>query len=331
MRYDVVSFGETMLRLSPPPNIRLEESTTLNMFVAGTESNLLACLARLGRQCAWISVLPATAPGRKIAGELRRQGVDVSHVVWADATARVGTYYAEEAASPLGVQVQYDRAHSAVALIDPDAVDLTLIENAHLLHLTGITPALSDGARETWRRMLTHAQEHNVPISFDINYRAKLWSPQEAAAGIEEACRAATLLFCTREDAAEIWGFSGSAETILRQMARRFGADHPKQTLILTLGGEGSAQLHEGTFTHVPVFPSAGTSRFGSGDAFAAGYLHAYLSETQGTAAGNAFSAHPLTCGNAVAALKRCIPGDIALVTPEEVQTVLRGAAGRFR
>lgn len=329
--YDVLSFGETMLRLTPPATTRLEEARSFHSYVAGTESNTTAGLARLGLRCAWISGLPANPLGRLVAGELQRHGVDTRHVVWAEAGARLGTYYAEEAANPLGVQVYYDRAHSACAQIDPAAIPYDLIGAVRLLHLTGITPALSVQTRIVLERWLERAQAQGTPFSFDVNYRAKLWPPQAAAQGMEAACRAATILFCTRDDAAELWNLSGSGDEMLPRIAERFSRDNPDQTIVMTLGRDGAAQIQHGTISRAPAFPSDGISRFGSGDAFAAGYLYACLDGPGYARLRAEFDATPLICGNAAAALKRCIPGDIALITYDELLHVIRGQGGRFR
>lgn len=332
MPTDIVSFGETMFRLTAPAGVRIERTPTLQVFVGGTESNTLSCMARLGMQVKWLSALPSNPQGRHIDSELRRHGVDTSHVVWSGSTARLGVFYVEEASPPLGVQVYYDRANSACALVDPAAIDVSVVDDARMLHLTGITPALSEQARTVFQRFLERAQQRHIPLSFDVNYRAKLWSPREAAQGLAEACRQARILFCARADASELWGFEGSPEGILRQMAQRFTIDDQPKTLVLTLGKEGSAQLANGIYSAEPILPTEGNIRFGSGDAFDAGYLYAYLDgplykELQAAAP----QITPLAFGNALAALKRCIPGDIAEITPDEVKVVLSKERARFR
>ncbi len=322
-----------MLRLSPAGNARLEQARTLAVHVAGTESNTLACLSRLGMRCAWLSALPSNPLGRLVAGELESHGVSTSHVVWCgDPIARLGTYWVEEAPAPLGTQVVYDRAHSAIASLDPNAIEPSVIDTARLLHLTGITPALSPQARAIFHRLINRARERNVPISFDVNYRAKLWTAQEAARELEEPCHAADLLFCTRSDAAELWGLTGDPASVLTAMSDRFGHGNTEKSLVLTLGAEGSAQLRRGEYTHAPAYPTAGTARFGSGDAFAAGYLYAFLDGSHYVTLRDELGLTPLHFGNATAALKRCIEGDIAIVTPHEVLSVLRGGQNaRFR
>jgi 2-dehydro-3-deoxygluconokinase len=337
MASDVVSFGETMLRLSPPSGVRLEEASTLHVYVAGTESNTLACLSRLHLRTIWVSALPLTPLGKHVESELRRHGVNTEHVVWMGSNTRLGIFYAEEAPNPLGLQVYYDRAHSTCALIDPEAVDLSVVDSARMLHLTGITPALSDRAREVFTRFLHRARQKSIPLSFDVNYRTKLWSVHEAAASLEEACQQADVLFCTHADAAELWGFTGSAESVLRQMAGRFAAHTTSKTLVLTLGSEGSAQLQDDIYSTEPAFPTEGTARFGSGDAFAAGYLYAHLEGElyremcEERRENGEPGVTALTFGNALAALKRCIAGDIASITPQEMRALLQKQEGNSR
>lgn len=330
MSIDIVSFGETMLRLAAPEGARLEDAGTLNVYVGGTESNTLSTLARLKLKTNWISALPAHPIGRHVETELRRHGIDTSDVIWTANTTRLGIFYSEEAPAPLGVQVYYDRANSACALIDPEAVNYAAIDQARLLLLTGITPALSEQAHEVFRRFLRRAHEKGIALSFDVNYRGKLWTPEEAAAGVEEACRQADLLFCTRADATELWHITGSPEAMLQQMARRFTLEGQHKTLILTLGSEGSAQLQDGVYSSEPAFPAEGTARFGSGDAFAAGYLYAHLKGPLYYELCGDRAITPLAFGNALAAIKRCISGDIGRINPEDVRGILQ-KGGRFR
>ncbi len=327
MPYDVVSFGETMFRLTTPPGTRLENATSLQMYVGGTESNTLASLARLSVKVAWLSALPDNPTGRNVVRELHSHGVDTSSVVWAGAESRLGTFYVEESVEPLGIQVYYDRANSACALIDPEAIDYTVVDTARMLHLTGVTPALGKQTSTIFKRLLERAQAKQVPLSFDVNYRARLWSATEAAQQIEEACKQASILFCSLLDAAELWGFTGDAEAVLRQMDERFGREGKRS--VLTLGGEGSAQLENGSYTHEPAFPTEGTFRFGSGDAFDAGYLYASLDGPLYHEMQSEHGTTALAFGNALAALKRCIPGDIAIISSADVRGLLHRQEGR--
>ena len=332
MSVDVVSFGETMLRLTAPENTRLENTSALTLYVGGSESNTLAALARLNCTASWLSALPNNPLGRHVESELRSHGVDTSQIVWDTPASRLGTFYAEDAPQPIGWQVYYDRAHSACSLIDAERVPYTSVDEARILHLTGITPALSPQTREVFQRFLVQAQRKQIPLSFDVNYRAKLWRSAEAAHQIEDACQQASILFCSDADAAELWGWSGDAESVLRLMAQRFGSD---KTLVLTLGEKGSAHLDHGNYASAPSFPTTSNQRFGSGDAFDAGYLHAYLAaplyQELATKRGSS-GLSPLEFGNALATLKRGIAGDIAIIRPEDIKALLDvKARKRFR
>ena len=327
MPYDVVSFGETMFRLTAPTGARLENASNLQIYIGGTESNTLASLGRLDFRVAWLSALPDNPTGRNVVRELRSHGIDTSSVVWAGGASRLGTFYVEESLGPLGIQVYYDRADSACALVDPEAVDYTVVDTARMLHLTGVTPALGEQTRTVFKRLLERARAKQVPLSFDVNYRAKLWPVEAAAQEIEEACKQAHILFCSMLDAAELWGFIGSAEGVLRQMDKRFGAEGKR--LVLTLGSDGSAQLQNGIYTHAPAFATEGRFRFGSGDAFDAGYIYASLDGPLYNEMQREHGTTALTFGNALAALKRSIPGDIAIISPVDVRALLQKQEGR--
>ncbi len=152
-----------MIRLATPDFDRLETTATLDMSIGGTESNVAVALARLGRRATWLSALPANPLGRRIAATLRFHGVDVSHVIWSQ-TARAGLYFLEPGSAPRPTRVIYDRTNSAIATIDPDDVPYELVDDSRLLHLTGITPALSEQCAEACRRLVERAAGQSVPL-----------------------------------------------------------------------------------------------------------------------------------------------------------------------
>ena len=140
--YVVTTIGETMLRISVGAGFAIETARAADLHAAGAESNVAAALASLGRRVAWASRLPDNPPGRLIAGELRRAGVDLTQVQWC-LTGRVGTFFVELTPPPAAVQVTYDRADSCASQLSPDSIDWDRLLDTRLLHLTGITPALS--------------------------------------------------------------------------------------------------------------------------------------------------------------------------------------------
>ncbi|MCS7051563.1 MAG: sugar kinase, partial [Thermomicrobium sp.] len=223
MQWDVASFGETMIRLAVPLGERLETTGRLEVGIGGAESNALVALARLGRRTAWASVLPKNPLGERIARELAWHGVDTSLVRWVD-RGRVGVYYLDTGTAPRPTAVLYDRAGSAVAQVDPDTFPIEWVAQTRWLHVTGITPALSDGCRRVALQLVERAVAHGTPISFDVNYRSRLWSAAEAAAVLESFCVRATVLFCGEGDARTLWGMTGEPAEVATALAARFSA-----------------------------------------------------------------------------------------------------------
>src|SRR5262245_57884249 len=138
-----------MIRLTPPHNERLERTMSLDLTAGGAELNTAVTLACLGVPSSWVSLLPDTSLGRFIARHARSSGVDTSDIVWVPETqGRTGLYFLEEGVDPRPSAVTYDRAGSAIAQIKPGRLDWrTLLADASALHISGITPALSDGCR----------------------------------------------------------------------------------------------------------------------------------------------------------------------------------------
>src|SRR5205823_1412339 len=176
MPYDVVTFGEAMIRLSPPNFRRLEQARSLDVQVGGAELNTAVALARLGRSSAWVSRLTGNPLGRLIANHAREAGVGTDHVVWTDED-RVGLYFLEFGAAPRASSVLYDRKGAAIANVQPGTIAWpTVFAGAKWFHVTGITPGLSASTAEVTREALQTARASGVQTSMDLNYRAKLWT-----------------------------------------------------------------------------------------------------------------------------------------------------------
>ncbi|MBX3050126.1 MAG: sugar kinase [Caldilineaceae bacterium] len=319
--YDVITLGETMLRFTPPGVQRIEQAPYFELEVGGTESNTSVGLARLGLNVAWLSRLPANPLGRHIARTLAGQGVDTSHIVWS-ATDRLGLYFIEFGDGPRPTQVTYDRADSAMSRMQPDELPAELFESgrARHLHLTGITVAISESAAATARRAVKLTKAAGMTFSFDVNYRAKLWSPEEARAGCHEFAAAADIFFTPIRDAESIYGVPGDPESALAQLQ----ADYPQATIVLTLGAEGAIGARPGhAAISQSVFPAGTVGRIGGGDAFTAGVLYGYLSDTDAESR----LATALRWGAAAAAFKYTIPGDMPLFEKEEVEALLHSGS----
>jgi sugar/nucleoside kinase (ribokinase family) len=174
--HDVVTFSEAMIRLSPPGFQRVEQTNSLDIQIGGAEYNVACAAARLGLKAAWVSRLPDNPLGRRIANKAREHGVDTSSIVWAK-EGRVGIYFLELGAAPRPSSVLYDRAPSAIAQIKPGEVDWKkVLGGAKWFHVSGITPALSDSAAQTTAEAVAVAKSAGVKVSYDLNYRKKLWS-----------------------------------------------------------------------------------------------------------------------------------------------------------
>jgi 2-dehydro-3-deoxygluconokinase len=288
----------------------LEEAPHFMVHVGGTESNVAVTLSRLGTTAGWISRLVDNPLGRRICSEIRAQGVDVSRVLWTSGD-RVGTYFVEIGSSPRPSRVTYDRAGSAMAMINPDQVDWPYVREARVMHITGITPSLSPSCRALVARALAEAASGGVTISFDVNYRAKLWSAAEAAGTLAPFLTQVQILVCTASDALALFNIQGDVGSVAEGLRGRF---HP-EVAVVTDGIQFAAAHDGGTITREGYRVDT-VDRIGAGDAFAAGFIHGFLAS--GIEQG-------LEYGAALAALKHTFYGDIAWVAEEDIRTLISG------
>ncbi len=316
--YDVVTLGEAMLRLAPPDHRRLEQADNFQVTVGGAELNVAANVARLGLGSAWVSKLPENPMGRMIANKAREQGVDTSHIVWTR-EGRAGLYFVEFGSTPRPTAVIYDRKDSAASRLEPGELDWgTILKETKLFHTSGITPALSRSCREAAMEAMDEAGRAGCKRSFDLNYRAKLWSPAEARACFETILEKVDILITSRSDAGDVLGYAGNSEDMVRQLSDDFRIPVVAMTL-----GEAKT-VRTGTLTGLvcadgkiytdDVAEIETVDRFGVGDSFTAGFIYGYL--TEGIERG-------LKIGDAMAALKFSIPGDINWVTMEDIELFL--------
>ena len=219
--YDVVTFGEAMLRLSPPHFARLEQTHSLDVEIGGSELNVAVGVSRLGMASGWVSKLPNNALGRMVRNRARELGVDVSHVVFSD-QGRQGLYFVEYGAAPRASSVLYDRGNSSISLIQPNEVDWKkILSKAKLFHVSGITPALSPSAAETTALAMKAAKEAGCLVSYDLNYRKKLWSPSEAKKCQEPLMKLVDIITTTEEDTGVVFGIrEASYQKVAETLAR---------------------------------------------------------------------------------------------------------------
>lgn len=306
-KLDIVTLGETMIRLTAPRHMRIEQAIQFDVHVGGAETNVAVAMARLGKRAAWVSRLPDNPMGHIVANTLRQYGVDVSGITW-DANARMGLYFLEMGSAPRSARVWYDRANSAASQLSPADLPLDLIASAGWLHITGITPALSASCTETVRAAFGHAKKHHLTCSFDVNYRALLWSPEQASAALEPLCKMADVVMVAMRDAKKLFG--APENSAASELQRRWGG-----TVVVTCGADG-AQADDGSgLVTCAAFPTTLVERLGAGDAFASGVICCLME--------GAPLPEALRFGTALAALKLTIPGDLALVSRREVEDVI--------
>jgi 2-dehydro-3-deoxygluconokinase len=308
-RFDMTTIGEGQLRYSVPPGERLEVASRLDLHVACTEANVASLLARLGWRCGWISGMPATPLGRRVANEFRLSGLDLSAMVWKD-SGRLATYYVEYAVPPRATQVYYDRANTVFTNLTPDQINWDYLLDTRLIHLSGLTVPLSPTIREILLAAVRRAKAAGVPVSFDMNYRRRVWSAEEACATVLPILRDVSVLFCGRSDARQVFGIAGRPEEIARRLGDLTGAAH----IITSLSGDGLIGWDRCTFYREPARAVTILDRIGAGDAMVGGVLHGWL---QGD------FARGIRYGALTAALALSQYGDQVITTPDEVEALL--------
>ena len=240
-----------------------------------------------------------------------------AQVVWAD-NERLGIYFHEKAQAPRASEIIYDRRDSAISRMQPSDLpeDLFQPNVSQMLHVTGITLAISETARETVHEALRRAKAAGWRLSFDSNYRSKLWSGAGAAAGCDYAMSLADVIFCPLGDFHAMYG-PASADDALRTLADRYS----DTLVVMTLGVDGAlARTSAGETIRQPAILAGEVGRIGGGDAFAAGFLYHWLRRHD--------VAEALKWGVAMSALKYTIPGDLPLVDRDAVAALAAGAGG---
>jgi 2-dehydro-3-deoxygluconokinase len=307
----VVCLGETMLMFAPPRYELIEHCDQFRAYSGGSESNVAIGLERLGIHTGWIGKLPDNALGRKVVNGIRAYGVDTSTCVWAQ-EGRVGTFFVEWGAHPRPLRTIYDRAGSAAATLTADELDWDYIGRSEWLHLTGITPALSEACRESTVQIAIRARERGCKVSFDVNYRSLLWSPDEARPAFRDVLPHVNILIATAADATMLLEQKPEREELTKCLFELYAPD----AVVITCGADGSLAYDGEDLYRSRGFRVHVVNRLGAGDAFDAGLLYGYL--TLGLQAG-------LDYGSAMAALKMTIPQNTPLIEREDVERLLSG------
>lgn len=309
----VVGVGEALVRLTSTSRARLEQAHELRVTVGGAELNALVLLSRLGIDTLLVTRLPTNPLGRLIAAHARSHGVSL-HVDW-DADARAGLYFVEAGAAPRPTQVVYDRTHSAASSLEAGRFDWPrLLEGASCLHVSGITAALGPGPRQVAREAMDAARAAGSVTSFDVNYRSRLWSIEDAREAYLELLPLTDILFATLFDLEVLLDSGGPPVEAAQRVRERDGVGVvvvPERRNLSPTSVEVSVTAVGDETAESECHEAEVVDPLGSGDAIAAAFLSVYL---RGGALGQAVEA-----AARAGALKHTIEGDVLLLDPEEL------------
>ncbi len=339
----VVTFGEIMLRLTPPGMRRFSQTSSFDVVYGGGESNVAVSLANYGVPVDFITRLPANDIGDCALMEMRKRNVGTDHIVRGG--ERLGIYFLEIGAVSRGSKVVYDRAHSAMSTIQPGMIDWEeVLKDAQWFHWTGITPAISQGAADACLEAIQAANKLGVTVSTDLNYRKNLWkygkSPAEIMPELVAGC---DVILGNEEDAEKHFDIhpegvdvtqgetidAAAYISVCQQLMQKF----PRcKKVIITLRGSISAShnswsgvLYNGQkLFHAPTYQITHiVDRVGGGDSFMGGLIYGLLNYEQD-------DQRALNFAVAASCLKHTIYGDANLVTVDEVEKLMQGdASGR--
>lgn len=329
----LVTFGELMLRLEAPERLRISQTHSYNAVYGGGEANVAVSAANYGMEVDFVTRLPKNPIAEAAITELRGLGVGVSHI--ARGGERMGIYFVEHGGSQRASNVIYDRAHSAIAEASTSDFDWDAIfDGAERFHFTGITPALSKSCAEITKEACRAAKSHGVIVSCDLNYRKKLWTPDEANAVMSELMQYVDVCIANEEDADKVFGIHADGtdvstgklsdegyRQVCRKLTERFGFSSVAITLRESKSADDndwSAMLYRGgEFYKSKKYSIHIVDRVGGGDSFSGGLVYA---DHAGMDAQSA-----LEFAVAASCLKHSIVGDYNRVTRDEVLALAGG------
>lgn len=339
MSKKVVTMGEIMLRLTPPETKRFIQADKFNAIYGGGEANVAVSLANYGLDAHFVTKLPDNPIGQSALNELRRYGVNTEYILRGG--DRLGIYFCENGASQRPSNVIYDRAHSAIAETGTGEFDWDeIFSDAEWFHVTGITPALSESMSEATIEAVKKAKEYNVKVSCDLNYRAKLWSREEANRVMSEVMQYVDVCIANEEDAEMTFGIESGSDIesgdikveayrdVAQQLIDRFDLElvgsHLRESYNASVNGWVVVLFDGEEFVQSSSYDIHIVDRVGGGDSFAGGLIYSQLTDKslQETA----------EFGAAASCLKQSIPGDFNHVSVDEVETLAGGSgSGRVK
>ena len=340
MSKKVVTLGEIMLRLSTPGYERFVQANSFDAIYGGGEANVAVSLSNYGFDAYFVTKLPTHEIGQAAVNSLRRYGVNTNYIVRGG--DRVGIYYSETGASSRPSKVIYDRSNSAIAEAKASEFDFEAIfKDAKWFHTSGITPAISKEGAEITKEAMKAAKAAGAKVSIDLNYRAKLWTPEEAQKVMRDLMQYVDVCIGNEEDASLSLGFTPKGldvtigkldveayHEIFKQMKEEFGFEMIASSLRESYSASDngwSALIYDGKdFHQAPQYDVRIVDRVGGGDSFAAGLITGLLDGKTPAAA--------LDFGVAASALKHTIKGDYNHMSREEVEVLVGGdTSGRVQ
>lgn len=328
---NIVLFGEALLRLSPPNHLRFAQTTAFEVHYGGAELNTAISLSQFGLPAEFVTRLPQNDLSKGVVQQLKRYGVLSDNISYGG--KRLGIYYLEQGAVMRGSKVIYDREHSSLAEIEPGSIDWRKIfSGADWFHTTGITPAISEAAFNECLQALRTASEMGLTISFDLNYRSKLWQyGKQTADLVPQLMQYCHVVLGDRQTVKNYFGIQSSEpdeKAAFADVMRQLQTSYPSlQHIVFSYrhvhaannNTIGALYLHKDKLVEAREQSMEGmVDRLGSGDALMAGLIYGIRS----------FPADAQKCVEfavTAAALKSSIPGDTNLVTTEEVLEALEG------
>ncbi len=310
---DVISYGEVMVRITPERFRTFLNSNTWNVEIGGAEANVLILLSILGLKTEFISFFPNSFLGYKALSELKKYGIGVSRVKLVS-EGRMGLYFVELHHRKKGIKVLYDRKNSSFSLTQLTDLDLDYIRKARLIHLTVITPSLSEICKDNVIK-ICKSKKGNQKISFDVNYRQKLWEVDECRRFINMILPFVDILFIKREDYRLLFGDELEDEKILYTLQKKFGED---KIYVLTKGEEGCSVLFKDKYFVRQALSTDIVDRIGAGDAFVAEFLYGYLKDKN--------LEECAKYGNILASLKMSVFGDFLALDEDTLQNSINSS-----
>jgi len=322
--FDVIGFGEVMLRLSPPNREKISQGEAFEKTAGGSELNVVSGISLLGLRTGIITKLPDNEIGSFIKNKIRYCGVSDDYIIYDTSfEKRLGIYYYESGVHPRKPSVVYDRANSSVTRISIDEIPEDVYNKTRIFHISGISLALSKDTLKTSLELIKRFKEKGVLISFDVNYRATLWDEETAKGVIEEVLKYVDILFVSEETSRRMLQKEGTLEDIMIGFTKEYGCKIVATTQRIvssptrhTWNSKIYSAEENRFYSEEPYSDIEVVDRIGSGDAYLAGVLFGILKYNDINKA--------LEFGNAMAAVKNTIHGDMPASDLNEISSVIK-------